>query len=282
MAGARGSARRELVARVFGSRNRRRRPAIPLPSPRVALAIALAVVLPTAVGAFAWPYVRDTVRGHPYFALTDVLVRAPHRISADEIRRTAGIVPGMSVWDVDPPAAESRLRAHPWVHSARVRRELPHRAIIQVREERPVAIVVMEHANGAEYYVSARGRIFARVGRGDARDLPYVTGLVPADVAEGDGFASRALRRAIALMRRSGGPEISEIHLDRKRGLTLMPVRPAIPIELGWQHFEEKLGRLPRVMALWAGREDEIAAVSLFFDDEVIVRTRGGAAKRRT
>jgi cell division septal protein FtsQ len=281
MAGARGSARRELVARVFGSRNRRRRARIPLPSPRAAVVIALAVALPPTVGAFAWPYVRDAIRQHPYFALTDVIVRAPHRIPPDEIRRTAGITPGMSVWDVDPPAAESRLRAHPWVRSARVRRELPHRAIIQVREERPVAIVVIEHANGAEYYVSARGRIFAPVARGDARDLPYVTGLAPADLAEGDGFAPRALRRAIGLMRRSGNLEVSEIHLDRTRGLTLMPVRPAIPIELGWHRFEEKLGRFPRVMALWAGREDEIAAVSLFFDDEVIVRTRG-AARRRT
>ena len=280
MAGARGSTRRELVARVFGPRNRRRRSAIRLPSLRVGLAIALAVVLPPVVAAFAWPHVRDAIHRHPYFALTDVLIRAPHRIPADEIRRTAGIVPGMSVWDVDPPAAESRLRAHPWVRSARVRRELPHRAIIQVREERPVAIVVMERANGAEYYVSSRARIFARVARGDARDLPYVTGLTAADLAEGETFAPRALRRALALMRRSGSPEISEVHLDRTRGLTLMPVRPAIPIELGWHRFEEKLGRLPRVMALWAGREDEIAGVSLLFDDEVIVRSRDVARRR--
>jgi len=278
MAGARGSARRELVARVFGSRNRRRR-RLSLPAPRIAIAVALAVAVPPALAIFAWPHVRDAVRRHPYFALTDVAVRAPRRVSADEIRRTAGIVPGMSVWDVDPAAAESRLRAHPWIRSAYVRRELPRRAIIQVREERPVAIVVMSRANGAEYYVSARGRIFAPVGRSDARDLPYVTGLTPADLAAEDGYAPRALRRAIALMRRGGGPEISEIHVDRARGLTLMPVRPAIPIELGWHRFEEKLARLPRVMTLWAGREDDIAAVSLLFDDEAIVRTRGAARR---
>jgi len=58
-----------------------------------------------------------------------------------------------------------------------------------------------------------------------------------------------------------------------------MPVRPAVPIELGWTGFAEKLGRVPRVLALWAGREGEIAVVSLLFDDEVIVRTR--APKRR-
>jgi len=29
------------------------------------------------------------------------------------------------------------------------------------------------------------------------------------------------------------------------------------------------------VLALWAGREAELAGISLLFDDEVIVRTRG-------
>jgi hypothetical protein len=70
------------------------------------------------------------------------------------------------------------------------------------------------------------------------------------------------------------------VHVDRTRGLTLMPVRPAIPIELGWDRFEEKLARLPRVLALWAGREADIASVSLLFDDEVIVRTRALPGRR--
>jgi hypothetical protein len=63
-----------------------------------------------------------------------------------------------------------------------------------------------------------------------------------------------------------------------------MPVRPAVPIELGWAGFEAKLARLPRVLALWAGRETEIASLDLLFDDEVIVRTRAartGAPPRR-
>ena len=78
---------------------------------------------------------------------------------------------------------------------------------------------------------------------------------------------------------------VSEIHVDRVRGLTLLPVRPQVPIELGWGEFSPKLARLPQVFALWAGREGAIAGVSLLFDDEVIVRTRAEKpvpASRRT
>ena len=61
-------------------------------------------------------------------------------------------------------------------------------------------------------------------------------------------------------------------------GLTLLPVRPSVPIELGWSGFAAKLARLPRVLTLWAGREGEIVAVNLRFDDEVIVRTHPARA----
>jgi cell division protein FtsQ len=231
-----------------------------------ALALGLAVV--------AWPSVRDAVHHHPYFTVREVVVRNHRRLSADEVRTAAGIVPGMSVWDVDVPAAEARLRAHRWIRSVRVRRELPHRVVIHVREDRPLAIVTLDDGRRGEYYVATHGRIVAPVEPGAPRDFPYLTGLAEADLRDGDPAGARALRRALALVRRSGGLEVSEVHIDRDRGLTLLPVRPAIPIEVGWGGFEAKLGRLPRVLGLWAGREPEIASVSLRFDDEVIVRTR--------
>lgn len=276
MAGARGSARRELVTRLFGSGNRRRGRRVSWREIRTALVL----VLPVAVGATLGPRIRGAISRHPYFALSEVIVRDAGHVPPDEVRTAAGIRPGMSVWDVDVAAAESRLRSHAWIRSARVRRELPHRVVIHVREERATAIVETE--KGEEYYVSARGRIFARVGASDARDLAYVTGLAASDLASADAVGPRALRRALALVRHSGGLVVSEIHVDRARGLTLMPVRPAIPIELGWSGFEQKLGRLKRVLALWTGREPEIAAVSLLFDDEVIVRTRAATKRRAT
>jgi cell division protein FtsQ len=226
-----------------------------------------------------WPWACDAIRRHPYFALTEVVVRDARRLTADEVRHAAGIEPGMSVWDVDERAAETRLRRYEWVRSARVRRELPHRVTIHVREERPVAIVVTD--KGEEHYVSARAHVFARLRRGDPRDLPSITGVPAPDGGRADPAGSRAFRRALLLVRRANGLVVSEVHVDRVRGLTLMPVSPAIPIELGWNGFDEKLRRFARVMALWAGRENEIAGVSLLFDDEVIVRSRA-TAKRRT
>src|SRR5262249_57167818 len=176
MAGARGSARRELVGRLFGARNRRRGPRLG-PTVRATLAVVFPGAALLGGLAFAWPYAAAAARRHPYFAVREVVVRQNHRVPAAEIRRVARIEPGMSVWDVDAPSAEERLRAHDWIRAAHVRRELPHRVVIQVREERPVAILAVDDGKAGEYYVAAHGRGVGRGGAREPRAATYVSRL---------------------------------------------------------------------------------------------------------
>lgn len=287
MAGARGPARRNLVARLAGlrkPRNRRRgggaTAGLRSTSAQVlrllpwAAALTLAIALAPALGRL--------VRAHPYFAVREIAVHQPGRLAPDVIRAATGIDPGTSIWDVDVDAAALRIRSLPWVRSARVRRELPQRVVVTVREHRPDAIVALADPDGALYYVAADGRIFARVGPDDGHDLPYVTGLGAKDLTGDDALGPRAIRRALKLLRAversdAGLGEPSEVHIDRRHGLTLLAVRPKVPLELGWTGFETKLARFGRVLALWKGREAEIAGLRCLEDDEVIVRTRAVA-----
>jgi cell division protein FtsQ len=232
----------------------------------------------TGVALLVWPVARDAVRHHPYFTVREVVAGSHHWITAERLREVAGLSPGMSVWDVDATAAEAELLREPWIRRARVRRELPHRVVIHVREQRPVAILAAAGAPPALYYVAARGQVIAPVGPDDPRDFPYVTGLGTAELK--GAFGARALRRALLCLRVAGrsrllgGGAVSEVHVDPARGLTLLPTDPPVPVEIGWGRFEERLARLPEVMAFWVGREAELAAVSLVFDGEVVVRRR--------
>jgi cell division protein FtsQ len=226
----------------------------------------------------AWPLVREAGRTHPYFAVREIAIRHRGRLGDEALRAAAGVEPYSSIWDVAPAAVEARLLRVPWVRSASVRRELPNRVVLQVREHRPAAIVATGEPT-ALYYVSANGRIFAPVAPGDSHDFPYLTGLRATDLSGESAYGPRAVRRSLALLRllgrgTAGLGSVSEIHIDRTNGFTLLPMQPPVPVELGWEQLALKLVRLGRVWPLWAGRQAEMTGVSCFFDDQVIVRTR--------
>src|SRR5439155_7820276 len=153
----------ELVGRLFGPwRSRRRGAGLGGRALRRALWVALSGVAGIGIVAVAAPPVRDAARRHPYFAVREVVVRDHHRLPADEVRAAAGVTPGMSIWDVDAAAAAARLATHRWIRAARVRRQLPSRVVIDVRDVPPLAIVALEDGHG-EYYVSPHGRALAPV-----------------------------------------------------------------------------------------------------------------------
>jgi cell division protein FtsQ len=260
------------VSRFVGPRNRRR-------GSRAWLAKALTRGVPaTAVAAaalLAWPPLRDAVRAHPYFTVREVVVRGNRHLAPDAVRRLAGVEPGMGIWTVDPARVQRSLEGAAWIRTARVSRELPDRVVIRVREERPAAIIALRDAAPALHYVAPRGKIFARLEPGDARDFPYLTGLKVSDLAGADAGGIRAVRRALSLLRLATrrGP-VSEVHIDRERGLTLLPVDPRIPIEVGWVDLPRRLARLGMVLEQLARRQSDVVRVSLRFDDEVIVQVR--------
>jgi cell division protein FtsQ len=279
MARARGPARRQLVARSAKRRRpeaerRTLDPATVRRLVRIGVVAASTVVLALVVA----PWLRHVAHTHPYFAVREVAVRHRGRLDADALRRLAGVEIGTNVWDVDPTDAETRLLTNGWIRSAEVRRELPDRIVLHVREHRPVAILAVEDESPGLYYVASTGRIFAPVAKGDERDLPFVTGLTRADLGGGGAFGPRAVHRALGLVRHaartSGLGAVSEVHVDRKDGLMLMPTRPALSIAIGWGDYDAKLARVAEVLPYWKGREGELASVNCVFDDEVVVRTR--------
>jgi cell division protein FtsQ len=277
MAGARGPTRRQLVARGHARRRRASFAVDPALARRVAgwlaSACAVAVVLGVAV-----PWIAELARHHPYFALREVALRHRGELEPEAVRALAGVDVGSSIWDVDVDVVQTRLLTNGWIRTATVRRELPDRVVLHVREHRPVAILAVADETPGLYYLAQNGRIFAPVAAGDPRDLPFVTGLTRKDLAGDGAFGPRAVRRALALMRHAARQPavgtISELHVDRELGLTLMPIKPALPITIGWGEYDLKLARVAEVLPFWSGREGDVRDVSCLFEDDVVVRTR--------
>jgi hypothetical protein len=153
---------------------------------------------------------------------------------------------------------------------------------VQVAEREAAAVVLIDRL----YYVDPSGVVFARVGADDSVDLPFVTGIEAAVVNGERPYPRHAVRQALQVlqrMKRAGLPfRVSEVHIERDRGIIVFPVEPQVALEFGWGRFAEKLGRLRQVLSGFAGRETQLREVDLTYESQVVVRLRQGGGTRRT
>ena len=235
---------------------------------------ALAALCGLGLAHTAWygvPWALRTLKAHRYFALQHVEVAGNRRLERSEVLEWAGVSPGMSIWDAVPGRIRERLLQHPWVQRASVRRDFPARLTVSILERRPVALVQLDES----HYVDRAGHILGALRDDDSRDFPIITGVNGSDTQD---YLVAGVHRALQVLRwceRSNGSDaVSEVHVDRQQGVTIFPLRTAVPVVLGWGNWREKLARSARVFAAWEGQTGKVAVVDVSFRDLVVVKLR--------
>ena len=156
---------------------------------------------------------------------------------------------GEPVLLVDTAAAQETLEAVPWVESARVATDLPHRVVIDIRERVPIA--TFQGGDGQFRVIDLQGRVLD-VLAGQPIDYLLVTGDHP-DTARGQ-FAG-APYAAVAELVSSLPPEIRDVTLsvgvDASTGTLTMVLAndqpDGVSVRLGDERgLDEKLARLLR------------------------------------
>src|SRR6185436_5239427 len=138
---------------------------------------------------------------------------------------------------VDTDVVAARLARHPWIASARVRRELPSALVIDVTERRAAAVAAMGGTGGGLYLVDETGRPFKRATLDEADGLVVLTGVSRAEYTLLPVVAEAALREALSLLGEyraaAGRPPLSEVHVDPRSGFSLFLYDGGGEIRLG-------------------------------------------------
>lgn len=247
---------------------------------RLVIELALGVVIAAVFVSINWEgaidaanRMRDGFLDNEIFSVREIKVKAGEKVGGSEIVETAGLSEGMSIWRVDPQAIEKKIARHPWVKQVLVRREFPRRVVIEVEEREPKAIAAL----GKLYYVDRDGYIFKPVDPGERSDYPLLTGLKAQDLQYPAAYTTRLrIQDALRLSDLIGKEPfaLSEIRFLPRDGIVAYPVGYRLALTMGSGNWEDKVKRLRRVMALWKGNEERLAALDVRFRDQVVARMR--------
>ena len=212
-------------------------------------AAVVAVVIVT--GLFI--LVHDMLTQCEYFSARQLTIEGMQRLTREQVERQAGVHPGMNILSTNLSLVRKRLRAHPWIADAEVRREIPSGLAISVREHRALAMVDF----GQKYLMNMNGEIFKAWEPSDPRDLPVVRGLNISDLrVYGQSDPDRevsvkensapflAVMRILQLGRKKGSilpnREVRQIHVDQQIGLTVHAFERGNVINLGFSDYAGK------------------------------------------
>lgn len=210
---------------------------------------------------------------HPYFAVREIRVLGVERVRGADVVVMSGLEPHTAIWRIDPAEIEERVRQHPWVKEATVRRELPARLVFAVEEWRPAGIAAMDKL----YYVDEDGVMFKAVDEEDPVDFPFLTGLRSAELRPGRPGVRKKLSQVLAFARTVERTTLglSEIRFQPGGGIVLYPVSYPVPFHVGWGDWDDKLDRLRWFVREFRGQPGRFKAVDVSFRGQLIARPRG-------
>ncbi len=153
-----------------------------------------------------------------FFIIKKIEVTGSKRISQKEILKRSGLRQGVNMFSFFESSAIKGMLKNPWITSAHIKRELPGRVIIEIKEVEPFCLVLMD--DGEIYYMSRTGEKLGGANFEEGLDFPVLTGEVI--------MSSDLIAGALEILKLSlGSPtlnwkEISEINLNPVYGLTVL------------------------------------------------------------
>lgn len=215
------------------------------------------------------------------FAVRQTRITGLERVGRLDVLRAAGIGIDSNLLNMRPDQVKKRIERLPWIKDAEISRSLPHTVNIRVLEHK---CRVLAMAGGHIYCLDAHLKPFAQTKPDPSLDMPLITGLTEADLIQPDQEVSSLTEDAanlVAIMPQNGilgRNKLSEIHLDRVWGVSLVFDGLGATVRLGFDNYGRKLRQMVSVIADLEARGELHRAmlIDLDYDNRAVVRLARG------
>lgn len=178
-----------------------------------------------------------------YFLIDAIDIQGARQLNPDDIIRLSGLQKGKNSLSIHIPDIEKRLLTNPWVENVSIKRELPHRFVISIKERIPQFWVLKE---GSLYYLDKSGILIAPVESENFQSLPTL------DIGPGGEEALPYLSDFMSQIGTVDFPfalsQISWLRISAGKGFELYWENKHLSLSIGIEHWRQNLNRLALVI----------------------------------
>ena len=193
--------------------------------------------------SFGLLYSYRYVTSNAYFALKTLEIKGNSRLSSKEILEMTRLRDGGNVLAMSLDFVEEAVARSPWVEEVSVKRVLPGKLEIGVREKTPVFWLLH---GGSLHYADSWGRLIAPVKPGIFASLPAL------EVEAGAEDATSALPDLVKSLKESHLPlnmtSVSWVRLSSARGVEVYMEDSRLKLTVGLEDWLPNLSRLGRTL----------------------------------
>lgn len=212
----------------------------------------------------------------PWFRLQEVEISGLKRVERREILDALGIPRNASLLTIQVSERARALDALPWLRASTVKVELPNRLVVELIEREPFAVIFAD----SFLVMDREGYLFAEAAANAFPTLPLISGFSGTGLKVGDRLPPEPLDSLYRLMEALSASQgwfplnqISECRWHGEEGFILYTTVKAIPIELGWDDYEMKLGHLRKVLGQLSQRNllESVTRIDLDYPNRAFI-----------
>ena len=160
----------------------------------LALRVIKILIFYLAIGFLGWNFF-TFIFSSSFCNIENVIIKGNDYLSEDRIFYKSGIQLGENIFRLDLIKAKDSLMQEPWIKEVEVKRVIPNKIIISIKERKPAAIVYTRE----EYFSSTKeGIILTKIDRQEEKfDLPLILGLELGEIKIGKSIDRPEFRTAL-------------------------------------------------------------------------------------
>ncbi len=179
------------------------------------------------------------------FRINKVRVKGCDHLTEEEVLQMSGVSAQDKLLSLNLKSIAESIKAYPWVQAVEVKRRLPDKLIIAIKERTPIALLKADKT----YLVDNKGKIIEEFPRGKPSSLPIIS------MTDQKNMENHQIQKALELLsmagkgtRTLGVSNISRIHVAENGSLVLYTADKGVPFHFDAENLRSQFSKAEKIL----------------------------------